>query len=117
MKKVFAIILFIFVLMLVYTFSGDNLISSKDAREQIKNGEFPQIIDVRTKMEYNAGHYPGAINIPVLSINEETTKNLLNRRTLVYCNTGQRARFASKKLNELGFSEVYYIAGTYGSLF
>jgi len=35
---------------------------------------------------------------------------------LVYCNTGQRARFAAEKLEGLGFKDVYYIAGLYTSL-
>ena len=112
MNKIVMFILFILVWLIFYTFSGVNLISSEEA----KRHRFTHVIDVRTRMEYNAGHYPGAINIPVNSINSETTKNLQNGEILVYCNTGQRARFASEKLKELGFNKVYYIAGTYKSL-
>ena len=67
-------------------------------------------------MEWRAGHYPKALHIPVNKINEKTTTELPKKGLLVYCNTGQRARFAAEKLENLGFEEVYYIAGHYSSL-
>jgi Rhodanese-related sulfurtransferase len=66
--------------------------------------------------EWRAGHYPGAIHIPGTMINRKTTAQLPKKGLLVYCNTGQRARFAAEKLRELGFKDVYYIAGFYTSL-
>ena len=43
--------------------------------------------------------------------------NLSSKKgTLVYCNTGQRARVAANKLEKMGFLEVYYIDGHYSSL-
>jgi len=47
---------------------------------------------------------------------KKTTTELPKRGLLVYCNTGQRARFAAEKLEDLGFKDVYYIAGHYSSL-
>ena len=35
---------------------------------------------------------------------------------LIYCNTGQRARYASEKLQKIGFNNVYYIASSYLNL-
>jgi len=99
-----------------YTFLGQNLISSEEAKRLIKEGKIKKVIDVRTNMEYRAGHYPRALHIPVDKINEKTTAELPKRGLLVYCNTGQRARFAAEKLMELDFKQVYYIAGHYSSL-
>jgi len=100
----------------VYTLLGQNLISSREAKRLIKDGKIKKVIDVRTITEWRAGHYPRAIHIPVDKINEKTTTELPKRGLLVYCNTGQRARFAAEKLESLGFNDVYYIAGLYTSL-
>jgi len=99
-----------------YTFLGENLISSEEAKRLIKEGKIKKVIDVRTAVEYRAGHYPRALHIPVDKINEKTTSELPKSGLLVYCNTGQRARFAAEKLTELGFKQVYYISGYYTSL-
>ena len=100
----------------VYTFSGRNLVSSKEANKLIRAGKIKKVIDVRTIAEYRAGHYKGAVHIPVNTINKKTTVGLPKKGLLVYCNTGQRARFAAEKLERLGFEDVYYIAGHYSSL-
>jgi|SRR6056300_739341 phage shock protein E len=99
-----------------YTFLGDNLVSSEKAKRMITSGTIKTVVDVRTIIEYRAGHYKGAIHIPVTKINKKTTTELPRKGILVYCNTGQRARFAAEKLEELGFSDVYYIAGHYSTL-
>jgi len=99
-----------------YTFLGENLVSAKQAKEMIRSGKIKKVIDVRTMAEYRAGHYRGALHIPVNKINKKTTAELPKKGLLVYCNTGQRARFAAEKLIELDFKDVYYIAGHYSSL-
>ena len=101
---------------LAYTYMGQNLVSASEAKRLIKEGKIKRVIDVRTVVEYRAGHYPRALHIPVDKINEKTTMELPKKGLLVYCNTGQRARFAAEKLEELGFEDVYYIAGTYKGL-
>ena len=101
---------------LAYTYMGQNLVSSSEAKRLIKEGKIKKVIDVRTTTEYRTGHYPKALHIPVDKINEKTTTELPKKGLLVYCNTGQRARFAAEKLEELGFEDVYYIAGHYSSL-
>ena len=99
-----------------YTFLGENLVSAKQAKFMIRSGKIKKVIDVRTIVEYRAGHYRGAIHIPVNKINKKTTAELPKSGLLVYCNTGQRARFAAEKLIDLGFKNVYYIAGHYSTL-
>jgi phage shock protein E len=98
-----------------YTLSGVNLISSSKAKELIKKGAI--VIDVRTKTEWNIGHYKKALHIPVSEINEKNLSKLNKNKTIVvYCNTGQRARKASEEIKKLGFNKVFYIEGTYKSL-
>ena len=99
-----------------YTYFGENLMSSKEAKKLIRSGKIKKVVDVRTTPEYRAGHYKGAVHIPVNTINTKTTAGLPKKGLLVYCNTGQRARYAAEKLEALGFEDVYYIAGHYSSL-
>ena len=101
---------------LAYTYMGQNIISASEAKRLIKDGKIKRVIDVRTITEYRASHYPRALHIPVDKISEKTTTELPRKGLLVYCNTGQRARFAVEKLEELGFEDVYYIAGLYTSI-
>jgi len=41
-----------------YTYYGQNLVSAEEAKRLIKDGKIKRVIDVRTTVEYRAGHYP-----------------------------------------------------------
>ena len=100
-----------------YTLSGVDLLEAKEAKRKIKMNDIEYIIDVRSQTEWNLGHYPGALHIPVTELKKEKMpKNSIDKGILVYCNTGQRARLAAEKLKALGYNKVYYIAGTYSSI-
>ena len=103
-------------LAIAYTFTGENLISSEEAKRLIKSGKIKQVIDVRTYTEYQMGHYPRALHLPVNKMNKKTVSELPKKGLLVYCNSGQRARVAAEKLVDYGFKDVYYIAGHWSSL-
>jgi phage shock protein E len=105
-----------FGILTAYTYTGSQLITSRKAKNLIKSRKVKRVIDVRTTMEWRLGHYPGALHLPVNKIGEKTTSKLPKKGLLVYCNTGQRARYAAEKLIELGFKEVYYISGLYTDL-
>ena len=126
-SRITKIILFVLVIILsitviilgmrIYSLTGAKLIPASQAKRLIESGEITQIIDIRTKVEFNLGHYPNAIHIPVNKISARTVKGLSKTAgTLVYCNTGQRARYAVNKLIDLGFNDVVYIDGTYSTI-
>ena len=99
-----------------YSLTGYNLISCDKAKKYIENKKIKHIIDVRTRLEWNSGHYKNSIHIPIQTIN----KNILNKKIsnkndgiLVYCNTGQRARNGAEKITSYGYNNVYYIDNTY----
>lgn len=101
-------VLVVLAILYFYTMTGRDLVSPQKAMALIDEGVVTAIVDVRTRGEYNLGHYPGARNIPVGEIDEETTSALPRGGTiLVYCNTGQRARLGASKLRRLGFEAVY----------
>jgi len=70
--------------------------------------EKPLVIDVRSKQEYNSGHYEGARNIPHDQI-ESSIKKLeswKNSPVIVYCRSRGRAGIAQSILKSQGFRNV-----------
>ena len=99
-----------------YTLTGSQLLSPQEAIKKIKNKQIQHIIDVRTKLELNQGHYPKALHLPVLYIEEDKLPKNKSEGILVYCNTGQRARVAAETIRSFGYTNVYYISGTYSTI-
>lgn len=101
-----------------YAVSGFLHISAQEAQAKLAANEFDIVLDVRSNMEYNLGHYPNAKHIPILQLSERAPKELpdLTARILIYCNTGQRSRKASEILYGLGYKNVRYISGAYTTL-
>ena len=100
-----------------YSLSGTQLISAARAKKMIKSGEIKHVVDVRSKFEWDFGHYPGAVHMPVNVISAERLKKFdKNDGILTLCNTGQRARAGAEKIASFGFKKVYYIDGTYSTI-
>ena len=100
-----------------YSLSGSRLLSGKQAKKMIKSGEIKHVVDVRTKFEWDLGHYKGAVHIPINEIEADRLKGFKkDDGILTYCNTGQRARAGANKIAALGYKNVYYIDGTYPKL-
>ena len=63
------------------------------------------IIDVRTPGEYQGGHLPGAINIPVDNLANDIREDM-DQVIVVYCKSGRRSKAASEILEDLGYQVV-----------
>jgi len=115
---IIALLLVLLVIYVVYerSMSHPLRISVSKATSLISAGVINKVVDVRTDAEWNNGHYPGAIHLPMSRIKDAGM--FLNRSdtVLVYCNTGTRARQSAQKLSEMGYLRVYYIAETYHEL-
>lgn len=75
--------------------------------------ENPQLIDVRTPEEFNAGHILDAENINWLGDNfvSDVEKLDKSKPIFVYCKSGGRSAKAAAKLEELGFKNIYELQG------
>ena len=120
-KKFLSVLAFVAVaaiaMVVYYTFNSPLVISAEEAKKGIAEGKFPIVLDVRTDLEYNLGHYPEAVHIPTAKL--DTVESILPDKAkgiLVYCNTGQRSRHAADLLKSKGYKEVRYITGPYWSL-
>ena len=92
---------------------GYKHISQDEAKKMIELDDGHVIVDVRRESEYKSGHIPGAILVPNESIKDEKPEALpdTNQIILVYCRSGVRSKMASKKLAELGYTNVYEFGG------
>ncbi len=74
-----------------------------------------QLIDVRTPKECEQGHIPNAIVIDYFADDFITKAKTLdkNKSVYLYCRSGKRSAKASKKLQTLGFTQVYDLEGGY----
>jgi rhodanese-related sulfurtransferase len=64
------------------------------------------IVDVRDKSEYDQGHIPGAINIPVADFAAQSGVLEKEKRIVVYCNSGGRSYNAYRKLQKLAYPTI-----------
>jgi NADPH-dependent 2,4-dienoyl-CoA reductase/sulfur reductase-like enzyme/rhodanese-related sulfurtransferase len=69
-------------------------------------GERPLLVDVRTPQEYEAGHIPGAVNIPVDELRRRLAELPRDRDLAVYCQVGQRGYLATRILIQSGRQAV-----------
>lgn len=75
-------------------------------------GERPFVVDVRTPQEFDRGHIPGAVNIPVDALRNRLGDLPLDLGIAVYCQVGQRGYLATRILMQAGF-KVANIGGGY----
>lgn len=69
--------------------------------------EGARIVDVRSATEYQAGHFPGAVNIPVTEIAGRTAElGDKDGPIVVYCRSGHRSAAAKSLLDKAGFTNV-----------
>ena len=88
-------------------------ITQEDAKEMMDTQEVI-ILDVREQAEYDSGHIPGAVLLPVGTIDETTAAEVIpekDSKVLVYCRSGNRSKTASAALADLGYTNVYEFGG------
>ena len=88
-------------------------ITQEEAKEMIDIQEVI-ILDVREQDEYDGSHIPGAVLLPVGSIDEDTADEVIPEKdsaVLVYCRSGNRSKTASSALAELGYTNIYEFGG------
>lgn len=88
--------------------------SPQEAKELIsKLGQSLIILDVRTPSEHQEGNIPNSINIDFYSPSfPEKIKDLNSEKPyLVYCKSGGRSEKSCTLLKELGFKNLFNLAG------
>ena len=87
---------------------------TQEAAKEMMDTQEVVILDVREQYEYDSGHIPGAVLLPVGTITEDTAAAMiddLDTVVLVYCRSGNRSKTASQALADLGYTNVYEFGG------
>ncbi|OTN89767.1 hypothetical protein A5819_002265 [Enterococcus sp. 7E2_DIV0204] len=86
----------------MFSFFKGNATSTTELQQKLASK--PEILDVREKTEFAAGHIPGAKNNPLGKIASYKAKE--NQPVYVICQSGMRSRQAVKKLKAKGIDAI-----------
>mgnify|MGYP006294708505 CR=1 FL=1 len=88
-------------------------IPQQDLLESLKRKDAPVVVDVRSGMEYNAGHIQGALHIPFFSVLWRKRKLPADKRhpIVLTCEHGPRAGIAKFLLSLSGYRNVRHLEG------
>jgi len=70
-----------------------------------------RVIDVRTAREWQAGHLPGSINIPVGELPQRLAELPRGAPVATICESGYRSSLAASLLSQEGVADVRNVAG------
>ena len=107
-------------LLLLLTGCGGNTSDSsyeqitQEAAKEMMDTQEVIILDVREQDEYDSGHIPSAVLLPVGMIDEDTAAKVIPEKdstVLVYCRSGNRSKTAFAALADLGYTNIYEFGG------
>jgi rhodanese-related sulfurtransferase len=87
-------------------------ISRAEAREMLDSGA--QLVDVRADHEWEAGHLPGAVHIPLPELPARIEEIEKDRPVILYCRGGNRSTMATVALAEAGYDAAKLSEGATG---
>ncbi|MCB1131218.1 MAG: rhodanese-like domain-containing protein [Verrucomicrobiae bacterium] len=87
-------------------------VSADDARGMLGKGA--AVIDVRSPGEFQSGHLPQAVNIPLDLIETDLPRQYPDKGQvlLLHCASGMRSSVAARKLKALGYANAHNL-GSY----
>jgi rhodanese-related sulfurtransferase len=102
-----AVVAFVSGAALLYGRSGDGYTDPAALAKLVAEKTEPYIlVDTRTPEEYEAGHIPGAVNIPFDVIGRNPPSKDKDALVIVYCRSGSRSGMAKRTLDSLGYTRV-----------
>jgi hydroxyacylglutathione hydrolase len=81
----------------------------------LRRGEAPQVLDVRTSGEWEAGHIDSALHIPLPSLPRRTDNLSKDSKLAIICGSGYRSSIAASLLQAQGFNRVQNVMGGMGA--
>lgn len=87
-----------------------NEVSIDQLHDSLAEGAF--LIDVREVAEYESGHVPGAIHIPLGALHENLNEIPKDQQVWIICQSGGRSMKAANALEDLGYTAVSVAGGT-----
>lgn len=85
-------------------------VPTEEAKQLIEDKKVV-VLDVRTPEEFEGGHIPNALLIPLQELEGRLTELKKDESYLVVCRSGNRSAQASEILINNGFSSIYNMTG------
>lgn len=82
-----------------------------DLIQSSTNGDRPVVVDVREPWEYQRGHVPGAILMPLGQVASRAAELDPERPVAVICASGNRSQSAAALFGQKGFKTIYNVLG------
>ncbi|HWJ03567.1 MAG TPA: FAD-dependent oxidoreductase [Verrucomicrobiae bacterium] len=86
-------------------------VTPRELEGLLQTGEEVQVVDVRTKEEFERGHIPGAVSVPLDDLRQRWQELDSGKLTVVNCGVGYRSYLAYKILQAKGFMELRNLSG------
>jgi phage shock protein E len=87
---------------------GETLLKTQITMKQLLNNPETMLVDVRSDWEYEGGHLPNAINIPLEDIAFRLHELKQAKGPIVlYCRSGNRSGMAARFLQQAGIQNIY----------
>ena len=90
---------------------GLKTLTNREFAEQLKNSNNKILIDVRVPREYELGHIPGAVNIPLPDLKKRIKEIPQDKEIFLYCRSGMRSKQAARILSHRGFRNLKHLHG------
>jgi rhodanese-related sulfurtransferase len=89
------------------------VISPDTAREWLTGPQPPTVVDVRSPAEFEAGHIPGSINVPLPLVEQHprSIRHALRGPVLLVCGIGRRAATARTALTGPDDADLHVLDG------
>jgi rhodanese-related sulfurtransferase len=101
---VVALFIIFFVISFVQAKKASSILNAEEFKNNMRKG---QLIDVRTKDEYNTGHINGARSMYMGTISREYRKLRHDQPVYIYCSNGKRSQRAAVYLLTKGYNQIY----------
>lgn len=86
-------------------------LAAADFQKRMRESENPIVIDVRQPYEFQTGHIPDAVNIPLSQLKSHLNNISKDREILLYCRSGMRSRQAARILGKNGYKHLSHLQG------
>jgi len=86
-------------------------ITPRQLAKRLNAGEQIQLIDLRSEIELQISHIPGAEHIPYLKLSQSLDKLNRDEELVLFCRNGSRSVWAQRLLQKAGFNHVQILHG------
>ena len=95
----------------LFSNSSSAEISTQEVEQQLKASPKPFLLDVREPSEYQQGHIPGSVLIPLGTLAGRMNELPKGQKIVVVCRSGNRSGMGTTLLRKAGFDALNMAGG------